>query len=63
MRCVHVAIVRNASGTASEQVNACQMETVLSLRERKRGDKLSIVYSEADLEKHKPGLDDDGEPG
>ena len=39
------------------------METVLSLRERKRGDKVPIVYSKEDLEDHEPGLGDDGEPG
>ena len=39
------------------------METVLSLRERKRGDKVPIVYSKADLDRYKPGRGDNGDRG
>ena len=60
---MHVAIVRNASGTISEQVNACQMETVLSLRQRQRPDMVRPIYSEADLHLYKSGRDDDGNLG
>ena len=54
---------RLTSEIASEYVDACQMETVLSLRERKRDHRVSIVYSKADLDRYKPGRDDNGDPG
>ena len=42
---------------------ASQMETVLSLRERKRDGKVPIVYSEADLKRYSGGRNDEGGPG
>ena len=39
------------------------METVLSLRERKRADKIALVYTEAQLKLHEGGRNDEGEPG
>ena len=44
-------------------MGTCQMETVLSLRERKRGEEVSLVHSEAALKGYEGGRNDESEPG